>query len=106
VKHSTYTMNVSARKTTAHQRNSSPGTAVGDVKSIVLDGATAAILVTCETTSARVTFDGSDPSAASAPSTVIQKDQNPVLIPIGQGATVKWCSTAAAASVLQIAELR
>lgn len=105
MKPSTYKPNVWANgtATTAHQRGSSSGT--GNVASITLAKTTSAILVTCETTSARVTIDGTDPSAASAPSMVVQKDTNALLIPIGTGNVVKWCSTAAAASVLQVAEL-
>lgn len=91
--------------TTAHQRDSSPGTASGDVKTLTLNKNTSAILLTVETTNARVTFDGSDPGAASAPSNVFPKDSIPVLVPIGCGEVVKWCSTAAAASVVQICEL-
>lgn len=89
--------------TTAHQRASSSGTA--DVKTITLNRNTDAIFITVETTSARVTFDGSDPSAASAPSIVFPKDSIPVLIPVGPDAIVKWVSTAAAASVVQVFEL-
>lgn len=89
--------------TTAHKRDSSPD--VSTVKTITLDANTSAILVTVETTSARVTLDGTDPSVASAPSTVFPKDSIPVLVPVGPDATVKWVSTAAAASVVQVCEL-
>lgn len=104
MKTSTYAPNVDGtRKTTAHQRGSSSGT--GNVATITLDSNTSAILVTVETTNARLTFDGSDPSAASAPSSVFPKDSAPVLVPVGAGCVVKWCAATAAASVVQILEL-
>lgn len=89
--------------TTSHQRKDSSAT--NDIQTMTLSKDTSAILVTVETTAARVTIDGSDPSAASAPSMVIQAGQNPILIPIGQGGTVKHVSTAAAHSILQVCEL-
>lgn len=88
---------------TAHQRGSSSGTA--NVQTITLGKMTSAVLITVETTSARVTFDGSDPSAASAPSTVFPAGGAPVLVPVGAATVIKWCSTAAAASVMQVCEL-
>lgn len=65
-------------------------------------GGVSAFLITVETTSARVTFDGSDPSAASAPSHVIPTAQIPLLVLCGPGSTVKWVSTAGTSSVVQI----
>lgn len=105
MKPSTYKPNIwnNGTAVTAHQRGSSPDTST--VRTIILAKTTSLILVTCETTAARVTIDGTDPSAASAPSMVVQKDTNALPIPIGTGNVVKWCSTAAAASVLQVAEL-
>lgn len=103
MKPSTYVPNAYGTVPTAHQRGSSATTV--DVKTINLNGNTSAILVTVETTNARLTFDGTDPSAASAPSNVFPKDSLPVLVPVGPGATVKWVSTAAAASVVQVLEL-
>lgn len=89
--------------TTSHQRGSSPDTTT--IRTITLTKNTSAILITVETTNARVTLDGSDPSAASAPSLVFPKDLAPVLVRVGPDATVKWVSTAAAASVVQVCEL-
>lgn len=80
-------------------RDSSPDTAT--VRTITPPRNASAVLITVETTSARVTFDNSDPSAANAPSHVIPTAQVPVFIPIGAGSVIKWISTAAAASVLQ-----
>lgn len=88
---------------TAHQRGSSSGT--GNVQTITLAGNTSAVFITVETTTARVTFDGSDPSAVNAPSMVIPAGGLPVMIPVGGGTVIKWCSTAAAASVLQTFEV-
>jgi len=85
----------------SHERLSSSGTA--DVKTATLPKGTSHIGLAVETTNARVTFDGSDPSAASAPSLVYLAAQVPVFIPLGQGTTVKFCSTAAAVSILQLA---
>lgn len=65
-------------------------------------GGVSACLISVETTSARMTFDGSDPGAASAPSHVFPKDQLPQLYLLGPGSVIKWCSTDAAASVVQV----
>lgn len=65
-------------------------------------GGVSAFLISVETTNARVTFDGTDPSAGSAPSHVWPKDQIPQLVLLGPGSVVKWCSTLGAASVVQI----
>lgn len=88
---------------TAHQRGSSPDTTT--IRTITLQNNTSAVWITVETTNARITVDGSDPSAASAPSTVVPKDSMPWLAPIGAAAVIKWVSTAAAASVVQVTEL-
>lgn len=102
MKASTYVPNT-RDGSTAHKRDSSPDTST--VKTITVGGMTGAVLITVETTNARVTLDGSDPSAASAPSTVFPKDSAPVLVPVGSGTKIKWVSTAAAASVVQVCEL-
>lgn len=69
---------------------------------------TSAFLISVETTSARVTFDGTNPgTAGTAPSHVIPKDQMPQLFLMGaEGMSVKWVSTAAAVSLVQITWLR
>lgn len=94
------------QKPLSTSRASSPGTAGGDVQTITPPDGTSACLITVETTNARATFDGTDPSAANAPSHVVIKDQNPLYVPIGQGATIKFCSTAAAAAVMQVTFLQ
>ena len=101
MKPSSYTPNMQAG--TAHQRGSSSGTA--NVQTITLAGGTSAVYITVETTNARVTFDGSDPSAANAPSLVIPAAGLPVMFPVAGGTVIKWVSTAAAASILQTLEL-
>lgn len=88
---------------TAHQSGTSSDTST--VETITLGSETSAILVTVETTSARITLDGSDPSASSAPSMVVQKDSAPLYIPVGPGTVVKFVSTASADSVVQVCEL-
>ena len=89
----------------SHQRMSAADNTGGSVQTFSIPKGTSAILLTCETTAARVTLDGTDPSAANAPSIVIQAAANPVLIPVGPGATLKHVSTAGTASVLQAAYL-
>lgn len=71
------------------------------VSTLTAPAGAAGVILTVETTSARVTFDGTDPAAASAPSHVIPKDQLPLFLPIGSGTVIKWVSTAAAVSVVQ-----
>lgn len=101
MKPSSYQPNMQAG--TAHQRGSSSG--VANVQTITLAGNTSAVFITVETTSARVTFDGSDPSAANAPSIVIPAAGVPIMIPVGGGTVIKWVSTAAAASIVQTLEV-
>lgn len=83
----------------SHDRDSSPGIGSADVKTITPPAGAHAVFISVETTNARATLDGSDPSVASAPSLVIPKDAAPLLVPAAP--TIKWVSTAAAASVLQ-----
>lgn len=87
--------------TISHERLVSTGTA--DVKTATLPKGTSHITVSVETTDARVTFDGSDPSAANAPSHVYPINVPPIFIPLGQGTRIRFCSTAGTASVLQLA---
>lgn len=89
-----------------------PGTPLRDtapdnatVKTHTLAKGTAAFFITVETTNARVTFDGSDPSVGSAPSHVIPKDQQPLYFPVAYPAVVKWVSTDVTASVVQLSPL-
>lgn len=84
-------------------RDTSPDSST--VKTLTLAKGTSAFYLTVETTDARVTFDGSDPSAASAPSHVIAKAQQPLYFPIAYPAVVKWVSTDATSSVVQLSPL-
>lgn len=58
----------------------------------------AAVLIAVQTTNARVTFDGSTPAAANG--LVWLKDLEPVFLPVAP--TIKWISTANAASVVSV----
>lgn len=80
-------------------------TTTSDIKSAKAPVAAAAVLISTETTDARVTFDGTDPSAGTG-SHKIPKDQAPVLLLLGQGVTVKAVSTAAANSIVQLTWLQ
>ena len=65
---------------------------------------TAAIQVTVETTSCRFTMTATgDPT--SSVGRILQKDQMPWFMSVGQGNTFKFASTAGTASVIQIAYL-
>lgn len=82
------------------------GPDVSTVQTLTPPKGTSAFQISVETTNARVTLDGTDPSAASAPSNVYPKDVAPQLVLCGSDCVVKWVSTAAAASVVQITWLR
>lgn len=102
---STYTLLDKTGGTTPHERDSSPDTTT--IKTLTPPRGCSAFKISVETTNARVTLDGSDPSAASAPSHVYPKDQPPILELLGSDRLViKWVSTAAAASVVQVTWLR
>jgi hypothetical protein len=65
---------------------------------------TSSVLITVETTSCRWTLTpGGDPT--SQVGLVLQPANNPYLALVGQGATFKFASTAATASVIQLAYL-
>lgn len=92
-------MKPSTDRCLSHQRLVSTGTS--DVKQATVPNGTSHITLSVETNSARVTFDGSDPSAASAPSHVYPVDVAPIFLPLGQGTTIRFVSTTGT-SVLQI----
>lgn len=94
-------MKPSTDRCLSHERLVSANTA--DVQTATLPKGTSHIGLAVETTNARVTFDGSDPSAAQAPSLVYLAGQQPIFIPLGQGTTIKHCSTAGTSAVLQLA---
>lgn len=60
-----------------------------------------AVLISCETTDGRFTFDGTSPAGGTG-SHKIPKDQPPLLLLLGPGATIKAVSTAAAVCVINI----
>jgi hypothetical protein len=93
-------MRPSTHRALSHQRLVSTGSA--DVQTVTMPTNTSAIEFGVETTNARMTFDGTDPSAASAPSLVFPFGQVPVFRPVGPGTTIKFCSTAGTSSVLQL----
>jgi hypothetical protein len=65
---------------------------------------TSAVQITVETTSCRMTLlAAGDPTSTTG--RILQKDQMPWFMPIGQGVTLKFASTAGTASVIQIAYL-
>ena len=76
-------------------------TGTSDVQTITPPSNASSFLLTVETTSARFTFDGTDPSVVSAPSHVVPKDQAWMYAPIGKGAFPKFCSATAGSSVAQ-----
>lgn len=82
----------------AHARDSSSGTA--DVKTLTPPAGATACVLCVETTSARVTFDGSTPSATNG--LVVPSGANPLVLDVRPGAGIKWASTAAAASILNV----
>jgi hypothetical protein len=90
----------STHRALSHQRMVSTGSS--DVQTATMPNNASAVEFAFETTNARVTFDGSDPSAASAPSLVYPFGQVPVFRPVGPGTTIKFCSTAGTSAVLQI----
>lgn len=87
-------------KTISHERLTSANSS--DVQTATVPGGTSAIELAVETTNARVTLDGSDPSAGSAPSLVFPYGQVPIFRPWGPGVFIKFCSTAGTASVVQL----
>lgn len=65
-----------------------------------------AIQVTVEGTSCRMsTSPTGDPTSATSGARIVQKDQMPWFMLIGQGCVIKFASTAGSASVIQIAYL-
>jgi len=79
-------------------------TGTSDVKTLTPPAHASSVLITVETTAARVTFDGSAP--ASGNGIVIPAGALPLLLPVGAGATIKVASTAGANSVVDVAWFR
>lgn len=100
MKPSTYKPNKGSGGSTSHQHGTSTGTA--DVKTLSLDSSTSAILLSVETNDARVTFDGTTPSATNGH--IFPKSAIPALLAVGPATAIKWISTAAGDSTVQISE--
>lgn len=76
-----------------------------DTKTATIPAGTSAIEITVETTACRVTFTaGGDPTSSTG--LIVQKDQMPWFLPIGQGIVFKAASIAGTASVIQLAYLQ
>lgn len=74
------------------------------IQTATVPAGTSAVQVTVETNSCRMTvWKNGDPSTAGL---IIQKDQQPWFMPLGQGTVLKFASTVPAASVIQIAYLQ
>lgn len=93
-------MKPSTDRCLAHGRKVSTNSA--DVQTQTIPAGTSHITLSVETSDARVTFDGSDPSAVGAPSHVYPAGVAPIFLPLGQGSTIKHCCATGANSVLQI----
>jgi len=72
-----------------------------DAKTATVPKGTTAIQITVETTSCRSTC-ASDGDPTSSVGLIIQKDQMPWFMPLGQGNVFKFASTAGTASVIQL----
>lgn len=79
-------------------------TGPSDMKTATVPKGTSAIYITVESTSCRMTFSNAgDPTTTTG--LIVQKDQMPWFMPIGQGAYPRFASTAGTNSVIQIAYL-
>ena len=79
-------------------------TGTGDVHTLTIPARCSAALITVETTAARVTLDGSAPGAGNG--LVFPIALSPVLVPIGPGTTIKFASSAAGNSIVDVAYLQ
>jgi hypothetical protein len=78
-------------------------TGTGNVQSLTIPRSTSAVEITAETTAARVTFDNSTPSSGNG--VVFPINALPTLVPLRGRApdAIKFTSTAAANSVVNVA---
>jgi len=83
-----------------HVQATSAGTA--DIKTIAAPKDAVACLIDVATTDARVTFDGSAPSATNG--LIVKAGQQPIYV--GVGKAVMFASTAAAASIVDLLWLK
>lgn len=95
-------MKPSTNRCISHQQLTSTSTA--DVKTPTIPNGTSHILLAVTTTSARVTLDGTAPSSTNG--LVYVAAQQPIFIPVGQGITVKFASTAGTSSIVDLAYLQ
>lgn len=92
----------STQQCLSHERLVS--TNASDTQTATVPKGCSAIYIAVETTSCRMTLTaGGDPTSTTG--LIVQKDQMPWFMPIGQGCTFKFASTAGATSVIQIAYL-
>lgn len=79
-------------------------TSTTDTKTYTAPAGTSAVLIGVETTDARITFDGTTPTATNG--LVYPKALSPVLVPVGPGGlTIKAVATSAATSTVGIVPL-
>lgn len=79
-------------------------TTTTDTKSFTIPPGTSAILVSSETNDARITFDGTTPTATVGHK--VPKDQAAALYLVGAGANLQVVSTASGNSVVQVTFLQ
>ena len=79
-------------------------TGTADVKSLDTSTHASSVMITVETNAARVTLDGTTPSTSNG--IVIPKDALPLLLPVGDGTTIKFVSTIAGNSIVDAIWLR
>lgn len=91
-------MKPSTHRAIGQARGTSTGT--GDVQTLTPPGNASAMQFCVETTNARMTLDGSTPSATNG--NVELAAQSPQFLPVGAGSQIKWISTAAAASIVNV----
>lgn len=80
-------------------------TGTSDTKTATIPNDTSAVLISVETTDARVTFNSGDTPASSL-GQLFPKALAPVRVDVGAGATIKVQSTASANSVVNLTYLR
>lgn len=86
-----------------HERLSSANSS--DTQTATVPKGTSAVQIAVETTSCRMTLTATgDPTTSTG--LILQKDQMPWFMPVGQGCTFKFASTAGTASVIQLAYLQ
>lgn len=86
-----------------HERLSSANSST--TVTATMPNGTSAIEIAVETTSCRMTLNATgDPTSTTG--LIVQKDQMPWFIPVGQGCVLKFASTAGTASVIQLAYLQ